>query len=60
MAKALNEMGTTEGFKGYGPEQGYFWLREKISEHDFISRGCPISPEKSLFQIVLNAIVVIF
>ena len=46
MSKALNEMGTTEGFKGYGPEQGYSWLREKISEHDFISRGCKISPEE--------------
>ena len=46
MGKALDEMGTTYGFKGYGPEQGYSWLREKISEHDFISRGCQISPEE--------------
>jgi len=46
MAKALNDMGTIEGFRGYGPEQGYSWLREKISEHDFISRGCQISPEE--------------
>jgi len=46
MAEALNDMGTTEGFRGYGPEQGYYWLREKISEHDFISRGCQISPEE--------------
>ena len=46
MAKALNDMGTTDGFRGYGPEQGYSWLREKISEHDFISRGCQISPEE--------------
>jgi len=46
MSKALDEMGTTDGFKGYGPEQGYSWLREKISEHDFISRGCEISPEE--------------
>jgi len=46
MAKALNDMGTTEGFRGYGPEQGYSWLREKISEHDFISRGCEILPEE--------------
>lgn len=46
MNKALNEMGTAEGFMGYGPEQGYSWLREKISEHDFISRGCKISPEE--------------
>ena len=46
MGKALNDMGTIEGFRGYGPEQGYSWLREKISEHDFISRGCQISPEE--------------
>ena len=46
MGKALNDMGTNEGFKGYGPEQGYSWLREKISEHDFISRDCKISPEE--------------
>jgi len=46
MGKALNDMGTNEGFKGYGPEQGYSWLREKISEHDFISRGCQITPEE--------------
>ena len=46
MGKALNDMGTSKGFRGYGPEQGYSWLREKISEHDFISRGCEISPEE--------------
>jgi len=46
MSKALDDMGTSEGFKGYGPEQGYSWLREKISEHDFISRGCNVSPEE--------------
>mgnify|MGYP005666948391 FL=1 len=46
MGKALDEMGTKDGFRGYGPEQGYSWLREKISEHDFISRGCQISPEE--------------
>ena len=46
MNKALEEMGTNDGFKGYGPEQGYAWLREKISTNDFISRGCQISPEE--------------
>ncbi len=46
MGKALNEMGTTEGFKGYGPEQGYSWLREKIAKHDFNSRGCKVLPEE--------------
>ena len=54
MSQALHEMGTTEGFKGYGPEQGYSWLREKISEHDFISRGCNILPEEIFVsQIIL-------
>ena len=46
MAKALEEMGTNEGFKGYGPEQGYHWLREKISQNDFKARGCDISSEE--------------
>ena len=46
MGEALNEMGTNNGFKGYGPEQGYGWLREKISVNDFISRGCQISSEE--------------
>ncbi len=46
MGQALDEMGTTDGFRGYGPEQGYSWLREKISEHEFISRGCQITPEE--------------
>ena len=46
MNSALIEMGTINGFKGYGPEQGYGWLREKISINDFIDRGCQISPEE--------------
>ena len=32
MHKAVNEMGTSEGFKGYGPEQGYEFLRNAIVE----------------------------
>jgi len=46
MGKALNEMGSQEGFKGYGPEQGYLWLREKISANDYIMRSCQINPEE--------------
>ncbi len=40
--KAVEEMGDRSSFKGYGPEQGYLWLREKIAAHDFHSRGCDI------------------
>jgi len=46
MSKALNEMGTNAGFKGYGPEQGYLWLREKIAHNDFLARGCSITPDE--------------
>ncbi|MEM9451285.1 MAG: LL-diaminopimelate aminotransferase [Cyanobacteria bacterium P01_E01_bin.6] len=42
MITAVEEMGDRTTFKGYGPEQGYGWLREKIAAHDFQSRGCEI------------------
>ena len=42
MIKAIEEMGDRSTFKGYGPEQGYAWLREKIAAHDFQKRGCDI------------------
>ena len=40
---AVDEMGTREGFHGYGPEQGYAFLREAIAAHEFHARGCAIS-----------------
>jgi len=46
MKAAIEEMGTAKGFKGYGPEQGYQWLRESISTNDYLSRGCEISAEE--------------
>ncbi|WP_026087446.1 LL-diaminopimelate aminotransferase [Chlorogloeopsis fritschii PCC 9212] len=42
MIKAVEEMGDRATFKGYGPEQGYAWLREKIAKYDFQARGCEI------------------
>ncbi len=42
MIAAVEEMGDRVTFRGYGPEQGYPWLREKIAAHDFQSRGCDI------------------
>ncbi|MBQ8050505.1 MAG: LL-diaminopimelate aminotransferase [Bacteroidaceae bacterium] len=39
MHRAVDEMGTREGFHGYGPEQGYDFLREAILKNDFVSRG---------------------
>jgi LL-diaminopimelate aminotransferase len=42
MSKAVDEMGDRATFQGYGPEQGYGWLREKIAAHDFQARGCDV------------------
>ena len=39
---AVEDMGDRTLFKGYGPEQGYAWLREKIATHDFQARGCDV------------------
>lgn len=39
MHKAVDEMGTFEGFHGYGPEQGYDFLRSLIVENDYKSHG---------------------
>lgn len=44
--EAVDEMGTPEGFHGYGPEQGYAFLRECIAKNDYLSRGCDISAEE--------------
>ena len=46
MKSAVDEMGTKEGFHGYGPEQGYKWLREAIAKNDFQSRGCNINADE--------------
>lgn len=46
MVKAVEDMGDRNSFKGYGPEQGYAWLREKIAQFDFQSRGCEIDADE--------------
>lgn len=43
---AVNEMGSSETFKGYGPEQGYDFLREKIVEFDYNKRGIEIDKDE--------------
>lgn len=42
MTTAIGDMGDRSKFKGYGPEQGYAWLREAIATNDFQARGCNI------------------
>jgi LL-diaminopimelate aminotransferase len=43
---ATDEMGRRATFKGYGPEQGYAFLREAIAQHDYAERGCAIEPDE--------------
>jgi LL-diaminopimelate aminotransferase len=43
---AVDALGTEAGFKGYGPEQGYAFLREAIAEHEFRSRGAAVSADE--------------
>ncbi|MCA8995780.1 MAG: LL-diaminopimelate aminotransferase [Planctomycetaceae bacterium] len=46
MHEALDEMASRDSFRGYGPEQGYDFLRNAIAEHDFRARGCDVAPDE--------------
>lgn len=41
-----DELSRRESFKGYGPEQGYAFLREAIAQNDFVARGCKIESDE--------------
>jgi LL-diaminopimelate aminotransferase len=43
--EGVEEMSDRATFRGYGPEQGYDFLRELIAEHDYRSRGVSISAD---------------
>ncbi len=45
MHAAVDELGKPESFKGYGPEQGYDFLLQPISEH-FKSQGADVAPDE--------------
>ncbi len=46
MHDAVEEQADSVTFHGYGPEQGYAFLRDKIAEHDYHSRGIEISADE--------------
>jgi LL-diaminopimelate aminotransferase len=45
MHRAVEEMGNLNTFKGYGPEQGYEFLREAIAK-SYKEQGADISPDE--------------
>ncbi len=46
MHRALDEMADSFTFRGYGPEQGYEFLREAIAMHDYRSRGVNVDVDE--------------
>ena len=46
MHKAVDEMATGATFKGYGPEQGYSFLIDKIIEHDYKALGVELATDE--------------
>ena len=46
MHNAVNDLSKPETFHGYGPEQGYDFLREVIAENDFHVRGVDIAVDE--------------
>lgn len=43
---AVDEMASEANFRGYGPEQGYDFLREAIAQHDYQALGAEVQPEE--------------
>lgn len=46
MHRAVDDEGRRETFRGYGPEQGYGFLRNAIAENDYRSRGVDVSADE--------------
>lgn len=46
MHKAVDEMADASTFRGYGPEQGYDFLRQAIISYDFAPRGVDLSADE--------------
>ena len=46
MHRAVDDEASCATFHGYGPEQGYAFLREKIAEVDFHERGMDITADE--------------
>ncbi len=44
--EGVDEMASLATFKGYGPEQGYDFLREAIAKHEYQARGAHISADE--------------
>lgn len=55
MHKAVDELGSAETFKGYGPEIGYDFLKEKIQEFDYKRLGIDIDISEIFISDGINS-----
>jgi LL-diaminopimelate aminotransferase len=46
MHSAIDELARRETFRGYGPEQGYDFLRNAIAQHDYRDRGVDVAADE--------------
>src|SRR3982751_5057906 len=46
MRRAIDDLGKRETFRGYGPEQGYDFLRSAIAQHDYRDHGLAVSDDE--------------
>ena len=46
MHKAVDELGARETFRGYGPEQGYDFLRSAIAQNDYRAHGLDVADDE--------------
>lgn len=46
MHAAVDEMADDNSFRGYGPEQGYGFLRDTIAQNDFQNRGANVEADE--------------
>ena len=43
MHRAVEELAHVDTFRGYGPEEGYPWLKQAIIDHDYAPRGVQLA-----------------
>jgi len=46
MHMAVDEMAHRDTFRGYGPEQGYDFLREAVATHEYATRGVEVAADE--------------
>lgn len=46
MHQAVDELACADTFRGYGPEEGYRWLRQAVIDHEYTPLGISLEPDE--------------